>query len=700
MNYYDLKSALASGKGAINLKSPSESFYLAAASGDPYIQPTFDKVFYPEERPTVILVSAVGATGKTALARQLSIETGLPVLDLGRHKPVGDNTLSGVLMSAFDMHDVTGVLEGLANGKFGLVIDGLDEGRAKTNAKAFEAFLDDVAARVGDSSATTLVLLGRSQTVDDAYLYLSELGVSVGLLEIEPFDVASATRYIDESTGGLSCAYAPQYKEARDLIIEELKRAFGVHDDGESGFLTFIGYPPVLDAIVTLLTSEPNYHRLIQTIRSSSAGEVEVDLLRKIAEYILEREREEKTLPTIVTPLAVTVSEPDRARIMASAFASEEQCLRLVAYCLEQEFALGVMGEAALDEKYEEQLAMWMPEHPFLSGRSFRNVVFEALSLAKLISSPDDRATDLVMQYVSTHKPSYHLVYMLDAVSGDRRIPLAHVGHVLLSAMEFQSSKSTVELRVDGPEPGLQEAGTPEQVEIEIEIILGEGGEDSKTFAFQTELSSSDVLGLGPRLAGAYITVPCCVELGGGIELELGSPLEIVADSLLLRGESMSLRSATQGGKSEVILQATRAKSEIGAIQTNSLPFHVVLLDLSGVSYPLIQHVEQGSRDQMDDRLLEKYMRLRRILMAFRSHSKGSLARLKDKIEGQRVLQNEVGRAVLEKLIAERIIYLKDSHYHLDAEALHEHLGVSWLDLRKGLTSSRLIAFLQSIDVS
>jgi hypothetical protein len=53
----------------------------------------------------VILISAVGATGKTALAEQLSRETRLPILDLGKHKPVGDNTLTGLLTTAYDVKD-------------------------------------------------------------------------------------------------------------------------------------------------------------------------------------------------------------------------------------------------------------------------------------------------------------------------------------------------------------------------------------------------------------------------------------------------------------------------------------------------------------------------------------------------------------------------------------------------------------------
>ena len=80
MDYYGLKSVLASTKEPLSLSSPSRSFSVAGPASKAYIPPTLEKVIFEGERPTVVLVSAVGATGKTALARQLSRDTELPIL--------------------------------------------------------------------------------------------------------------------------------------------------------------------------------------------------------------------------------------------------------------------------------------------------------------------------------------------------------------------------------------------------------------------------------------------------------------------------------------------------------------------------------------------------------------------------------------------------------------------------------------------
>lgn len=90
-------------------------------------------------------------------------------------------------------------------------------------------------------------------------------------------------------------------------------------------------------------------------------------------------------------------------------------------------------------------------------------------------------------------------------------------------------------------------------------------------------------------------------------------------------------------------------------------------------------------------------MRLRRILLQFRSHSRGTLARYNRKIENERVLRNDLGRAILRRLLQDEILTLKGSHYFLQPDKVDKHLGISYIDLRKGLTSSRLEQYLQSV---
>ena len=198
MNYYNFKSILAANKVSFQMRSMTESLYIAQKRDKPYIEPTLEKVIFEAEKPKVILVSAVGATGKTALAQVLSNETGMPVLDLSKHKPVGDNTLTGIITTSFKTEDLSQIFIGLANSTYGMIIDGIDEGRSKTTEKAFEAFLDNICQLCKNANGTSFVLLGRTKILEDCWVYFTEKGIDTGLISILPFDISSAEKYIDQ----------------------------------------------------------------------------------------------------------------------------------------------------------------------------------------------------------------------------------------------------------------------------------------------------------------------------------------------------------------------------------------------------------------------------------------------------------------------------------------------------------------------
>src|SRR6266446_4539782 len=186
MQYNALKSIVASQKEPIPLQTPSDSFFVMPARVAPYIEPGFSKIEFPKEMPSILLVSAVGASGKTTTAHAISFDTGLPVLDLAKHKPVGDNTLTGILTSAYQIEKVGAVLEGLRKGTHGIIIDGIDEGRSKTTEEGFEAFLDDLIERSKGSDSTAIVVFGRSQVLLITWFYLAVNGADVGLVQIDP----------------------------------------------------------------------------------------------------------------------------------------------------------------------------------------------------------------------------------------------------------------------------------------------------------------------------------------------------------------------------------------------------------------------------------------------------------------------------------------------------------------------------------
>jgi hypothetical protein len=692
VNYNDLKSLLASAKTPLAVTAPSDSFHVPEVRNAPYVEPSFDKIIFDEEKPSVVLISAVGATGKTALASALSFDTRLPILDLAKHKPVGDNTLTGLLTTAYDVKHISAILQGLASGTFGIIIDGLDEGYSKTTAKAFEAFLDDVAARCRGAPRSTFVVLGRSRTIEQCWSYLVGRNVTVGLVSITPFSLESARRYVDLYTEGLNSPHRQQYAEARDYVLSKLQSAFNPSTGkGATDFLSFIGYPPVLDAVATLLRTEKNFHSLVNSFTAEDAN-VEVGLLHNIANYILVRERNEKVLANIVRPLTETAPAAMRSEAIARAFLPREQCLRLLSHCLGEPLSYPAISDSALNALYERQLETFLPEHPFLRNGDFRNAVFEAVAIATLIDSSGPSDIALITRYTSTRKHSYHLVYMTHLLAQDKLIPADNLKCLIAAAMEFRSVHSEVNIAIEG-----SQGGDGGRIQVDIEIALNKSEDLDTYFSFESDVTPGTILCLGSELEAAYVSLPCAVLMAGADEIELTAPVEIEAQTVTLAARSLVLKAHRKEAASEVSIVANSISSSIEQISPNDVQFSVALNDLTGVTYPVVQYVARRRALPSDPELNQKYFRLKRILMEFRSHSKGALARYKGKIEHQRVLKNDVGRRVLERLIADGVLSLRGSFYYVNPDAQGKHLGINWQDLRRGQPSEALLAYLRSI---
>jgi hypothetical protein len=94
---------------------------------------------------------------------------------------------------------------------------------------------------------------------------------------------------------------------------------------------------------------------------------------------------------------------------------------------------------------------------------------------------------------------------------------------------------------------------------------------------------------------------------------------------------------------------------------------------------------------------MDKYLKLRRIMLEFRSHKKGGMAKYRDKIEHERVVRNDLGRAVLKQLVSEGVLTKDTKFYYVDSDKLSEVLGTTWQQLRQHRITSELRAFLKRV---
>lgn len=702
MNYNDLRSTISSSKSNYPMQAPSASFHTVPVLSRPYIPPTFSKLDFGTEKPRFLLISAVGASGKSALANKLSEDIGIPILDLGAHPPVADNTLTGLLTTSFALEHLSAILSGLRMGAYGVIIDGIDEGRSKVNEQAFNAFLDDLIRLSAGSDKTTFVLLGRTQALIDCWVYLEESGVPVGLASIDPFSKERAIEYIDTFSDPPASGQRALYESTRGLILSTLENAFS---GPGSNYLGFIGYPPVLDAISTLLKIERSYFKVGEDLQGRSANEVEAGLLWKISSYLLVRERQDKIIPNVVVGLLEEFPTSLQDAIKSDAYSFEEQAARLIAYALKMPYKLEVIPQPALNQRYEDQVASFLGTHPFLveGGREFRSAVFEAVCLAIMIASQKVSYVQLVDEYCRERKANLYLVQMLTQASAESRIN-SHLLHVLIgAALEYRSSELRTEVTVEPIEP-VDDVIAPLPagvlgVEIQIEITALNSEDTGKRFTFKSEIHTEDTILLGSRLSSCSIEMPCTVSLIGAEELEIVAPVEIMARRINLLSPTLVAKAQPKSTDRSITLEAHEISATLTSLPIEGgIDFSAQVDLVGGHHYPLVKYIRKRNDFPVMDSVRERYLKLRKILTHFRSHSRGSLAKLRAKVENERVAGNEAGRPVLDRLLQDGVLVPEGKFYFLHPGRVDQFLGVSYFGLRDGEVNEKLIAYLRSID--
>jgi len=697
------------GYSALPIILPNPAFRYLSAGSEDFVGPSLQKRADASSAaaPDILVISASGAVGKTTLARELAFQKKAPLWDLAEDDAVGAHSVIGCLTKYYQQGNYAAAF---GAGTMFMVIDALDEGRLKVNEAGFAAFLKDVAAQLpGKKGTCKAVLLGRTHVAEAAWLTLVDAGVNADILTIEPFSELQAAKYVDlrvARVGGpgatMAKSHTAKYREARDVIFGELRSAFtgpasGMLEDANA----FLGYAPVLDAVATLLAKEANFATLIGDLQGGASGQTtSIGLLAKIVERILVREQDEKVDKNVRPAMAATAASHGWSN-WAGLYAENEQCSRLLARILGTATPPAMVGlPGPLLAAYEERLSSFVPEHPFLrDGSKPANVVFESYLYAKaLVNDVGGFRLQVESKMADQgHKPSRLLADFYQLLLGERSVGIqpAHICilHDALQAGEGPSNH--LRLAIEGLDP--EDGGNTKSV-ASCEFQYLDQEREIWSWSLESDLEPSGEFWFRRYLRDAAITVPCTVALGeGGKEFEVGpavqvrcSKLRIPASNLVVGGTT---RLRTAEGDPAVVLEALAVDS---AVATRPR-VHQITLSVAwpgAERFPWTDFQMACGVEAKNTDMHEAYRRFKRIVLTLRSHSKGSLARYRGKIEHQRVLQGPMGQALLNKLKADGILRLEGSFYHWVAEKAGELVGTSWHDLKMGIASEQLKTYL------
>jgi hypothetical protein len=676
--------------------------------------------------PSIVIIAAAGAVGKSTLAGELARRKAAPLWDLARSKSVGQGSVDGMITQVFGRGAKSSeVYRALSESTLFFVVDALDEARVKVTETAFEDFLKDLGHLAKEGTGVKAVLFGRTQIAETAWLLLYDMGVATAFYTIDPFTEEQAFQYIErrirrlDNRASASMDQNPKpFTEARDLLFSKLRDAVQGNRSQEQAapeIRAFLGYAPVLDAMAIRLTREPNWALQKQQIASSmdaARGDGKhrpAALLRQVIEAVLAREHEQKlvsNLKPVLEPLAKAANWSDWPLL----YSVDEQCARVLARHLDftTTVSQSLKLPTELGARYEERLGAWLPEHPFLrDGKTIVNVVFEAYLFARALSEDLGGARTAVEARL--RQPNYFPTRLLSefyllSKSGQDTPEVApeHVGWLYDSMLSDETPHVRIEFSLDGPDPFDPETTEgPHDIEGEF-IFVRNGGPDetSRRVEFKTRVWERSTVTFGRYIKHCLLTLPCQVVIGTGAdEFEIGPRVQIACRKLHLNAKAFVIGGQTRKDDLEtnaVVLEAQECQTACATKPTvRAIPLRVSWPG-SNV-FPWTDYSqEQKEPYPPDSEMASAYRRFRRIVMTLRSHSRGGLARYKGKVDHQRVLKGQMGRDLLARLLRDGIMRLSDEFYHWVPDSADRLVGISWHQLRRGETSTTLTAYLES----
>ncbi|WP_156357393.1 hypothetical protein [Frigoribacterium sp. Leaf263] len=594
----------------------------------------------------VILISARGAAGKSRTAAELAYNAKAPLWRLEADAAVGQAALPLRLNSYLESVDA---LQEIAQRETRptLLIDSMDEARARVSAQSWEDFLDSIADAA--SKGLRVVLFGRDRTLEEVWLKFEEDGRSVAWLEVSHFPAEARREYIDgrvRDRAGNALLEGANYEEAREALLNALA---GSIDDASSE--TFVGYAPVLDAVVAVLAEERNHYKLAREFEAQTEKARHIDVLRSILVRLLERDQGklQKLAEELGLDGEATYTPSEQIDWLwhdIEGLASPD---------------LSFIADESKRYAYEQGLRSFLDDHPFRAEKRWASVVFEAYAAAARFekSLPADVLTEvgnrsgLFFDFVATANATGALLdeWQFAAL------------HSSILAGESEGSAATVAAAQD--EDGLEGRMA----------VNRPSGPLSLDFTLLPE--DAEVVSLVGPLASLTLTTPLGLRVpdmsGGRV---LGPDLFLRADSIVIDGEEARFArasGATAEEEADIRFEVTGESVTLpGMISlapaTNS--FELATWPTTSLVYPWTVYRSALELDEEVDAQSKAIRFLNKLQNLARTHGhKGGRATFFMKLQGRQPIKSGELKAVLNMMEQRGVVQLDGDLVFLTADA-------------------------------
>ncbi len=679
-HYMDLDAILENqmGCGAVLTLIDSSPESVTLVKEEPfYIKPNFNSVFEQEQlNSKILLFSAPGATGKSALARYISYKKKALLWDLSKDK-IANHAFTGMIVDSIGPDAFSSFTGGFQRGTSVLVIDALDEAEMISGRAALETLLIDIRRYVKDAQSANIVLCSRTETAHyiKEFFAHEEQCLPVSHYEVGFFEDSDAVQFILKKIAVKKAITTPVEQWVRDQF-DVIKQLLG---DDPHTIRSFLGYAPVLEALAVFFNEDAgdNTMQALQHIKKKDGS---IAIFVSIMEYILTREQ-------------TKVSNGFKKRCCADfpdfsdwdiVYGMDEQLIRIADYITfgttdSQIYSVESLPHEMCAE-YKECIELFFRDHPFIhntrkSGNTyvdFTGIAFRDYVLAWLMANPD--YSDYAVNYFNEHQHSAgcpsQLFFDFYSYFSRGTVDVTHFQYLYDSfkAKEEADTISRIEI---------------EEVDGETTCIFYQkflrGRQAACSFSFRMDVHGEPLL--ITQASNLYVDITGNIILGDGHEdVRISNStikcahLIVNAPNITIIGEAPAgtLLSYTEGldvTRYPAVKFDVRADKEFlkvtapDATQWHKLhPYRCVLDDVQDVDTTKFEYA------------------VKTILKYFRKHGKDAPGRYQDFIQNIIIGGSELKQSILDFFVAQDIIFKDDKdpkQYKLNGEEL-EKFCVNW----------------------
>lgn len=616
-----------------NFNGHSSLEFQISAAPAVFVPPTL-RVVDEVSAPNVTLISARGAAGKSVLSQTISARKNTPLWRLDQDLSVSGHALGAKLNAYLDTNNGLAGFEKLDNAF--IIIDALDEGRVRVSGISWIEFIASLASAA--SPRYSFVLLGRERILEDVWANLADAGIGIDWFEISHFDADQRVEYINRRLSGERSPENSAYVSARSVVLAALA---GAVDPEQAD--SFVGYAPVLDAVVALLR-RGNLVEIENVFSSENPDARRVNGLIDILRQLLEREQGK--IRSLADQLGLDI---------ALAYSPDEQIEWLAAELLGGDEPLLAWCSPGQRIDYVNQVREFLQDHPFRSESRWASPVFSAYVAAQRFGDPRLRpalrligeSTGLLFEFVS-EKGERLLIdeWQFAALHASLLAAEWQAVEVVVSIEESQRSKSDFHLS-----PIEQTSG---------ELVLLETGSHRRSTNFDLVLERSNWVTLIGPLASISVIFPASVLIGSpGASISIGPDCFIRCSELQIQGDTAQISRRPLAGRPgngqddlNVIFEVTERFTSDASLTGNPPvgSFYLRVPSDQRLTYPWVTYRTDLEPSPVEPN--ERAVRFLNMLMNLLRHHghKGPMAVYDKKLEGRQSIKGDEFAAVISNL--------------------------------------------------